>query len=272
MYQQFFGFSENPFNIAPDPKFLFLSDEHNATLTLLRYGIEQSKGFMVITGEVGCGKTLLCKSLLQSLDNNVFETAWLYSSNISSEQLIRSILKEIGMPSSKLPESDHLDVLNDYLLSKINKGKEILLIIDEAQNLSYELLEAIRLLSNLETDKRKLLQILLVGQPELKAKLNQPQLRQLKQRILIYYELHPLTKKATQQYINHRLNLVCQQPGIPKISYSAFKKICKYTQGIPRIINHVCDKSLMSAYTRLSQKVESKDVIQAIKDIERLSL
>jgi len=272
MYQQFFGFSEDPFNITPDPKFLFLSDEHNAALTLLRCGIEQSKGFMVITGEVGCGKTLLCKSLLQSLDNNIFETAWLYSSNVSPEQLIRSILKEIGMPSTKLPESDHLDVLNDYLLSKINKGKEILLVIDEAQNLSYELLEAIRLLSNLETDKRKLLQILLVGQPELKAKLNQPQLRQLKQRILIYYELHPLTKKVTQQYINHRLNLVCQQPGIPQISYSAFKKICKYTQGIPRVINHVCYKSLMSAYTRLSQKIESKDVIQAIKDIERLSL
>ena len=179
MYRQFFGFSEDPFNITPDPRFLFLSEEHNAALMLLRYGLEQSKGFMVITGEVGCGKTLLCRSLLQSLDENLFETAWLYSSNITQEQLIRSILKEIGMPASKLPETDHFEVLNDYLLSKINKGKEILLIIDEAQNLSYELLESIRLLSNLETHQRKLLQILLVGQPELKAKLNQPQLRQL---------------------------------------------------------------------------------------------
>lgn len=272
MYRQFFGFSEDPFNITPDPKFLFLSDEHNAALTLLRYGLEQSKGFMVITGEVGCGKTLLCRSLLQNLDESIFETAWLYSSNIAPEQLIRSILKEIGMPTTRLPETDHLEVLNDYLLSKISRGKEILLIIDEAQNLSYELLEAIRLLSNLETDQRKLLQILLIGQPELKAKLNQPQLRQLKQRILIYYELHPLTKKTTQQYINHRLNLVCQQPGLPTISYSAFKRIYKYSQGIPRIINNVCDKSLISAYTRLSQKVESKDVQKAIKDIERISL
>ena len=272
MYRQFFGFSEDPFNITPDPKFLFLSEEHNAALTLLRYGLEQSKGFMVITGEVGCGKTLLCRSLLQSLDENLFETAWLYSSNITQEQLIRSILKEIGMPASKLPETDHFEVLNEYLLSKINKGKEILLIIDEAQNLSYELLESIRLLSNLETNQRKLLQILLVGQPELKAKLNQPQLRQLKQRILIYYELHPLDKKGTLNYINHRLNLVCQQPGLPKISYAAFKAIYKYSKGIPRVINNICDKALMATYARLGKKVDKKDVIQAVRDIERLSL
>lgn len=272
MYRQFFGFSEDPFNITPDPKFLFLSEEYNAALTLLRYGIEQSKGFMVITGEVGCGKTLLCRSLLQSLDEEKVETAWLYSSNITQEQLIRSILKEIGMPASKLPETDHFEVLNEYLLGKIAKGKEILLIIDEAQNLSYELLESIRLLSNLETNQRKLLQILLIGQPELKVKLNQPQLRQLKQRILVYYELHPLSAKETLHYINHRLNLVSQQPGFPKITYRAFKRIFKYSKGVPRIINNVCDKALMATYARLGKKLESKDVKQAIEDIERLSL
>ncbi len=272
MYQQFYGFSEDPFNITPDPKFLYLSEEHNTALSMLKYGLEHSKGFMVMTGEVGCGKTLLCRSLLQSLDENTYETAWIYSSNVTQEQLFRSILKEIGMPASKLPESDHLDVLNEYLLSKINKGKEILLIIDEAQNLSYELLEAVRLLSNLETDQRKLLQILLVGQPELKVKLNQPQLRQFKQRILVYYELHPLSPKETQRYINHRLTIVSSQPGLPKITYRAFRKICKYARGIPRVINNVCNKAFMSAYGRLSKKVETKDVMQAIKDIERLSL
>ena len=272
MYRQFFGFSEDPFNITPDPKFLFLSEEHNAALTLLKYGLEQFKGFMVITGEVGCGKTLLCRTLLQSLDENLYETAWLYSSNITQEQLIRSILKELGMPVSKLPETDHFEALNDFLLAKTNKGKAVLLLIDEAQNLSYELLETIRLLSNLETNQRKLLQILLVGQPELKVKLNQPQLRQLKQRILVYYELHPLDKKSTQQYINHRLNLTCQQPGLPKISYPAFKQIYKYSKGVPRVINNVCDKALMATYVRLSKKMEKKDVVQAIKDIERLSL
>ncbi len=272
MYKQFFGFSESPFNITPDPRFLFSSHGHNRALTLLKYGIEQSKGFLVIVGEVGCGKTLLCRTLLQSLDEKIFETAWLYSSNISQEQLIRSILKEIGMPAAKLPETDHLEVLNEYLLGKINRGKEIVLIIDEAQNLSFELLESIRLLSNLETDKKKLLQILLIGQTEFKAKLNQPHLRQLKQRILVYDELHALSAKETQQYINHRLNLVCQQPGLPQISYSAFRKIFKYTKGIPRIINNICDKALMAAYARLSRKVESKDVRQAIQDIERLTL
>ncbi len=272
MYRHYFGFSEDPFNITPDPKFLFLSEEYNAALTLLRYGIEQSKGFMVVTGEVGCGKTLLCRSLLQSLDEDVVETAWLYSSNITQEQLIRSILKEIGMPATQLPETDHLEVLNEYLLEKISSGKEILLIIDEAQNLSYSLLESIRLLSNLETNQKKLLQILLIGQPELKVKLNQPQLRQLKQRILVYYELHPLGIKATMQYINHRLNLVSQQPGFPKITYGAFKRIFKYSQGIPRVINNVCDKALMVSYARLGKKLESSDVKHAIQDIERLSL
>lgn len=272
MYQKFFGFSEAPFNITPDPRFLYLSEDHNTALNLLRYGIEKSKGFLVITGEVGCGKTLLCRSLLQSLDEDMFETAWLYSSNITQEQLIRSILKEFGMPTSRLPETEHLEALNEYLLSKISKGKKFLLIIDEAQNLSYELLEAVRLLSNLETDQHKLLQIILVGQPELKAKLNQPQLRQLKQRILVYYELHPLDKAATQQYINHRLNLVCKQPGLPKITYGAFRKLYKYSKGIPRVVNNICDKALMFAYTRLSTKVSKKDVLFAIKDIERLSL
>lgn len=271
MYQQFFGFSKLPFNITPDPDFLFASEEHENALKALKYGIEQSKGFLVITGEVGCGKTLICRALLRMLDESRYETAWLYSSKITQEQLIRSILKELGMLASKLPETDHLEVLNDFLLSKINKGKEILLIIDEAQNLSCNLLESIRLLSNLETDQRKLLQILLVGQPELKLTLNLPQLRQLKQRILVYYELYPFTSKETQQYINHRLNHV-SRPGLPKITYGAFKRICKYAQGVPRVINHVCDKALMAAYLRHSQRIEKKDVQQAIMDIERLSV
>ncbi|MDR0755773.1 MAG: AAA family ATPase [Puniceicoccales bacterium] len=271
MYQQFFGFSEHPFNITPDPKFLYLSPAHREALSHLRYGIEQRKGFLVITGEVGCGKTLLCRTLLQSLDNSIFESAWLYSCQMSTEQLIRSVLKELEMPITKLPEHDHLDALNDFLLSKIKKGKEILLIIDEAQNLSYELLESIRLLSNLETEQRKLLQILLLGQPEFKFKLNQPQLRQLKQRILVYYELTTLSLEETKNYINHRLGLVSKQAGFPKFTYGAFRRIYKYTRGIPRVINHLCDKALISAYARLASKIEKKDIRNAIEDIERLS-
>lgn len=272
MYQQFFGLTEYPFHITPDPRFLYLSSTHNEALAHLRYGIEQRKGFMVITGEVGCGKTLLCRTLLNSLDESVFESAWLYSPQINFEQLIRTILKELGAPSSKLPETDHLDALNEFLLSKAKKGKEVLLIIDEAQNLSYELLEQIRLLSNLETEQRKLLQILLLGQPELRVKLNQPQLRQLKQRVLVYYDLTPLSKSETKRYINHRLSLVSQQPGLPKFTYGAFKKISRHGNGIPRVINNLCDKALLASFSRLSTKVEKKDVQKAIDDIERLTL
>lgn len=272
MYQHFFGFNGHPFDITPDPSFLYLSPVHEEALTHLRYGLEHRKGFLVVTGEVGCGKTLLCRTLVQSLDESVFESAWLYSSHMSTEQLIRCILKELGVPASKLPDSDHLDVLNEFLLSKIKKGKEILLIIDEAQNLSYELLESIRLLSNLETEQRKLLQILLVGQPEFKVKLNQAQLRQLKQRILVYYELTPLDLEATQHYIQFRINRVAKQSGCPQFGKSVVKCIYKYSKGIPRIINHVCDKALMSAYVRLSSTIEKQDVKRAIEDIERLTV
>ena len=272
MYQQFFGFREHPFNITPDPRFLYLSNEHKEALAHLRYGIEQRKGFLLITGEIGCGKTLLCRTLLQSLDPEVYESAWLYSSYMTPAQLIRSILKELDMPISKLPENDHWEALNNFILNKAQKGKEIILIIDEAQNLSFELMETIRLLSNLETHQRKLLQILLVGQPELKIKINQPQLRQLKQRIQVYYDLQPLSKAETQNYINHRLSLVSQRPDCPKITYGSFKAIYKYSKGVPRVINHLFDKTLMSAYGRMSQRIEKQDVKKAIQDLERLSL
>ena len=271
MYQQFFGFAEYPFHITPDPRFLYLSATHQEALAHLRYGLEQRKGFMVITGEVGCGKTLLCRTLLDSLDEKLFETAWLYSPQGSFDQLLRAVGKELGVEFNKT-EDTLLDQLNAALLEKAKKGKEIVLVIDEAQNLSYELLEQIRVLSNLETDRRKLLQILLVGQPELKVKLNQPQLRQLKQRVLVYYDLDALDVTETKRYINHRLNLVSQQPGSPKFTYSAFRKIFRYSRGVPRIVNNVCDKVLLSAFGRLSVKIEKKDVKKAIEDIERLSI
>lgn len=272
MYQQFFGFNEYPFNVTPDPRFLYLSSTHNEALAHLRYGIEQRKGFSVISGEVGCGKTLLCRTLLNALDENIFESAWMYSVQTSFEQLIRSILKEFGVPHASLPNEDHLDYFNDFLLAKAHSGKEVILIIDEAQNLSYDVLESIRLLSNLETEKRKLLQIILLGQPELRVKLNQPQLRQLKQRILIYYELKPLSKVDAKKYIDHRISLVAKSPGLPKFSYSAISKIVSYSKGIPRVINNVCDKALLASYGRLSTKIDKKDVQSAIDDIERLSI
>ncbi len=271
MYQQFFGFAEYPFHITPDPRFLYLSATHQEALAHLRYGLEQRKGFMVITGEVGCGKTLLCRTLLDSLDEKLFETAWLYSPQGTFEQLLKTIAKELDITFNGNQET-LLDQLNAALLAKVKKGKEIVLVIDEAQNLSYELLEQIRLLSNLETDRRKLLQILLVGQPELKVKLNQPQLRQLKQRILVYYDLDALDITETKRYINHRLGLVSKQAGFPKFTYGAFRKIFRYSQGVPRVVNNVCDKALLSAFGRLSIKVEKKDVKKAIGDIERLSV
>jgi general secretion pathway protein A len=270
MYQSFFGFSSYPFHITPDPRFLYLSHTHQEALAHLRYGIEQRKGFMAITGEVGCGKTLLCRTLLDSLDEKIFETAWFYNPQGSFEQVLRSMARDLDIALEG--ENPLLDQINTALLAKARKKKEVLLLVDEAQNLSYGLLEQIRLLSNLETHQRKLIQIILVGQPELKVKLNQPQLRQLKQRILVYYNLDALDVTDTKRYINHRLSLVSTRPGSPRFTYGAFRKIFRYSCGVPRVINDVCDKALLSAFGRLSLKVEKQDVKKAVDNIERLTI
>lgn len=266
MYQEYFGFSEMPFNITPDPKFLYLSPTHQEALAHLRYGIEQRKGFTVLTGEVGCGKTTLCRALLNELDPAKYDTALILNPRVQCHHLLRDILKELGEPLPQEGQLDLVERLHTALLRRVHAGKTIVMIIDEAQLLSYEVLEQIRLLSNLETDTQKLLQVILMGQPELKEKLLHPQLRQLRQRILVHYDLKPLTFNDTCAYIQHRIGK-SQNGGRPSFSYWALRKIHKSSKGIPRIINNLCDKSLLSAYVRMDDTIQRKDVRIAIKDI-----
>lgn len=265
MYEEFFGFKESPFNITPDPKFLFLSPTHQEALAHLVYGIDQKKGFIVLTGEVGCGKTTLCRALLNKLDTTRFDTALILNPLVQEAQLLRDFLKEIG--ENHLEEPHNLiNRVHASLLKKVSQGKNIVMVIDEAQNLSNEVLEQIRLLSNLETDNEKLLQIILMGQPELKDKLAKKELRQLKQRILVHYDLKPLNFQQTRHYIQHRLS-VSQGTGTAFFSYWALMAIYRHSSGIPRIINNICDKSLLSAYVNRSNTVSYRDVKKAIKEL-----
>ncbi len=271
MYQDYFGFSEMPFHVTPNPRFLFLSPTHQEALQHLRYGIENKKGFIVLTGEVGCGKTTLCRQLLEELEaNERYETALLLNPRISETQLLRGIMKELGEESKAQLKNDLLDALNDILLERIQQGQEIVLIIDEAQNLSFEVMEMLRLLSNLETYDQKLLQIVLMGQPELKARLKEKRLRQFRQRVLVHYNLKTLKKSEVQLYIMHRLSMAGSN-GHPPFTQRAISKIAQSSRGIPRIINNICDKALLASFIRNGINVNWWDVRKALQDIDKIS-
>jgi len=267
MYQQFYGLREMPFNITPDPRFLYLSPTHQEALQHLRYGIREKKGFIVLIGEVGCGKTTICRHLLEELEGEPVETALILNPRLSETELVQAILRELGVEPVKGSHQDLLNQLNNLLLSLISQGKEILLIIDESQNMSLPALEHLRLLSNLETNKEKLLQILLIGQPELKAKLRRQELRQLRQRVLVYYELERLNVNQITQYITHRISLAGGS-GRPWFTKNAIRSIYKHSRGVPRIVNNLCDKALLSAFIKSRDYVNWWDVRRAQKEME----
>ena len=270
MYQDYFGLSEMPFHVTPNPRFLFLSPTHEEALQHLRYGIQDKKGFIVLTGEVGCGKTTLCRKLLEELDeHDNIDTALLLNPRVSETQLLRGIMKELGEEVKARSKNDLLDKMNDLLLERIDAGREIVVIIDEAQNLSFEVMEMLRMLSNLETYDQKLLQIILMGQPELSVKLKEERLRQLRQRILVHYDLKPLNADEVQLYIQHRLTLAGSSGRI-QFTPRAVKRIARDSLGIPRMINNICDKSLLSSFIRNGDEVTWWDVRKALKDINRL--
>ncbi len=270
MYQEYFGFKEMPFHVTPNPRFLFLSPTHEEALQHLRYGIKDKKGFIVLTGEVGCGKTTLCRKLLEELEARAeVDTALLLNPRVSETQLLRAIMKELGEETKARSKSDLLDMMNDLLLERIDQGREIVLIIDEAQNLSFEVMEMLRMLSNLETYDQKLLQIILMGQPELNTKLKEERLRQLRQRVLVHYDLKPLNADEIQLYIHHRLTLAGSS-GRVRFTPRAIKTITKGSLGIPRMINNICDKALLSTFIRNGDEVTWWDVRKALKDINRL--
>ena len=270
MYQEYFGFKEMPFHVTPNPRFLFLSPTHEEALQHLRYGIEDKKGFIVLTGEVGCGKTTLCRQLLEELEQREeVDTALLLNPRVSETQLLRGIMKELGEEAKARSKSDLLDKMNDLLLERIHAGREIVVIIDEAQNLSFEVMEMLRMVSNLETYDQKLLQIILMGQPELNEKLKEERLRQFRQRILVHYDLKPLNSREVELYITHRLTRAGSNGRI-QFTPRALRKIASKSLGIPRMINNICDKALLATYIRNGNEVSWWDVRRALKDINRL--
>jgi len=271
MYEEFYGFREPPFNITPDPRFLFFSKRHREAFDHLLFGIHERKGFIQITGEVGAGKTTLCRALFETLGEE-YETALILNPRMSSLQLLRAILTELGLAAEGDDRFVYLETLNRFLLDQIGHGKDVVLVIDEAQNLDLELLEEVRLLSNLETDQRKLLQIVLMGQPELRDLLDDKRLRQLRQRITVRYHLTPLSSHETEHYIRHRLRLAAGSEsagnGHPSFGRWALRRVYRYSGGVPRLINAVCDKTLLCGFVEGVDRLRAHHVRRAIRELE----
>jgi general secretion pathway protein A len=266
MYCPFFGLQEKPFSITPDPRFLFLSPSHQEALGHLLYGIEERKGFITVTGEVGTGKTLLCRALLDRLGRYV-RTALIFNSFLSEIELLRSINEDFGISQGGATRKELIDLLNQYLIGEFSAGRNAVLIIDEAQNLASPVLEQIRMLSNLETERGKLLQIVLIGQPELRQQLCRPELRQLNQRIALRYHIQPFTHQETVDYINHRLVVAGSHGGV-KFSRRALSTIYRLSDGIPRKINLLCDRAMLSAYVHETNLIDHTHVRQASIELE----
>jgi len=255
VYLHFFNLREPPFNLTPDPRFLFLSTQHEEALTHLLYGIHERKGFIEITGEVGTGKTVLCRALLERLDKTV-STALIFNSYLTKMELLQAITDDFGLQPCETTGKGYIDTLNAYLLGEFAAGRNAAVIIDEAQNLESTVLEQLRMLSNLETERGKLIQIILVGQPELRDKLATPQMRQLEQRIAVRFHIHELTRTETEQYITHRMSVAGAAHTVTW-SRRAVRLIHHYTGGIPRRINLLCDRILMTAFVRETHRVRA---------------
>jgi general secretion pathway protein A len=266
VYLDYYGLKEPPFNITPNPRFLFYSAKHREAFNHLLYGIRERKGFVQLTGEVGAGKTTLCRALLEQLGPQ-FSTALILNPVLDADQLIKAIAMELGLQVKGLDRLETVAEINRFLLHQVEQGKDTVLIVDEAQDLTRELLEQVRLLSNLETDERKLLQIVLMGQPELRDRLNEHGLRQLRQRITIRYHLSPLRQNEVAQYIQHRLQ-VSGANGAPYFTSPAVWRIYHYSVGVPRLINAVCDKCLLAGYVQQRDKIDFRMVGRAIRELE----
>jgi general secretion pathway protein A len=261
MYKSFFGLKENPFDVNPNPKYLVPTKTVEEALTALMYGIESRKGFITLVGEVGTGKTTLVNRLLSWLRTRRTRTAFLFNSRINSRQLFDFILAEFEIPCEIRDKGQQLLKLNKWLLDRYRAGENAVLIIDEAQNLTHPVLEEIRLLTNLETSSEKLLQIVLSGQPELEEKLKLPQLRQLRQRVMLHCKTSPLTKEETADYILNRLRIAGAGSGSePIFSQKAMETVHMYSLGIPRVANLLCEHSLVNGFIQNQRPIEPRIV------------
>jgi general secretion pathway protein A len=265
MYEEYFSLKERPFSLTPDPDFLFLSGSHQQALDHLLFGLESGEGFIVVTGDIGVGKTTVCRALLRRLPER-FATALVVNTLLTEKELLRTVLDDFGAPVPDGTRKDLLDALNRFLLAEAEAGRRPVLIIDEAQNLAPSLLEQVRLLSNLETEKRKLLQIVLFGQKELQEKLRLPQLRQFDQRITVRATILPLDLRETSRYIQHRMS-VAGAAGSTFLTPAAERLLHRRSRGVPRRINQLCDRALLAACVRNAARVEPEDVTRAVASL-----
>lgn len=270
MYLEFFGLTEKPFTITPNPRFIFLSKNHKEVFAHLLYGIRNHSGFIEVTGEVGAGKTTVLRTLFEQLEGDDYRLAFIFNPSLSAEELLRAVCRELHIAADGFSTGEILDALNDYLLRENQAGRTVVLVIDEAQNLTPQVLEQVRLLSNLETEGDKLIQIVLVGQPELGVLLDRPDLRQLNQRIVVRYHLRPIDAEDTRAYIRHRLELAGVRDR-ELFTPGALRRIYRFSGGLPRLINILCDRALLVAYSEDRRQVSTAEVKRAIGELRRQS-
>ena len=275
MYESYYGFAEKPFSLTPDPKYLYRSESHGNAFDLLQYAIRRREGFVAITGDIGTGKTTLCRALLEQIDRTTF-TALVLNPFLNEEELLKRILQDFGVITrdearagrlASATKQELIDTLYDFLLSLVALNASAVLIIDEAQNLPMAVLEQIRILSNLETDKEKLLQIILVGQLDLQTLLRAPELRQLDQRISIRYELQPLDRDSVAAYIAHRLTIAGATASV-SFSSDAIDAVHRFSSGIPRLINLICDRALLAGFSVHAPRITGEHVTHAANGLD----
>ena len=266
VYREFYGLKEPPFNVTSDPNFLFFSRHHQEAYAHVLYGIRERKGFLQLTGEIGSGKTTLCRAILDGVDTKT-KTALILNPNLSARELLKSIVTDFGIVTKARTRMDLMNALNQFLMDQLVKGCNVVLIIDEAQNLSPAVLEQIRMISNLETHKEKLIQIALVGQPELRQKLEDPTLRQLRQRIGVRYHILPLEEDEVASYLYHRLR-VAGSDGKIEFHPKSIRYIFQYAKGIPRLINLLSDKCLLAGYVYETFEITPEITKRCIQELE----